>query len=148
MKYPMKFSASVMVAFALILIAQVMTVKAQDKEQSVDMRHFLFIGEPNTATWAMLASNPEAANRQEVMSKAIEKLGGKIHTYYWGFSDGKNYITMSVPNDPELLQAMYVLRKSQGVLESYTSIELMTGAEMVASLKRIDKVKAVDSLPE
>jgi len=142
----MKFSASLVVA--LVLIGQAISVEAQDQAQDKDMRHFLFVGEPNAATWEMLVNNPEAANRQEVMSKAIENLGGEIHTYYWGFSDGKNYITMSMPNDSELLQAMYVLRKSQGLLESYKSIELMTGDEMVASLKRIDEVKAVDSLPE
>ena len=69
------------------------------------------------------------------MSEATEKLGGTMQSYYWGFSDGKNYITISMPNDNELLQAMYVLRKSQGLLDSYECIELMTGAEMAAAFK-------------
>ena len=87
------------------------------------------------------------ADREAVMSKAIEQLGGKMLSYYWGLGDGKNYITIALPDDNELIQATYVSRLGDGLLVSYEAIELLTSQAMVEALKRVNDVKAVDDLP-
>ena len=58
-------------------------------------------------------------------------------SYFWGLADGRNYITVRLPDDPGMVQALYLARLSQGVLKEYTFIELMTSADMVEALKRV-----------
>jgi len=107
-------------------------------------RHFMFIGEPNAAAWQYLIDNPE--DREAVMGKALKKLGGEILSYHWGLGNGKNYITMSLPDDKALIQATYVTRLGDGLLISYECIELLTSKEMVEALGRVKEVKAADDL--
>jgi len=111
---------------------------------STKMRTFLFIGEPNAAAWKFLIENP--ADRQATMSKVTEKLGGKMLSYYWGVGDGRNYITIAMRDDIELIQASYIARLGDGLLVSYRMIELIDSAAMTRALKRVRDVKAVDDI--
>ena len=87
-----------------------------------------------------------ASDRQATMTKAFEKLGGKMLSYYWGIGNGKNYITVSIPDDNEFIQAIYTARLGDGLLDGYKASELMTSADMVRALKRVKDVKAVDDI--
>ena len=111
---------------------------------SDNMRTFLFIGEPNAGAWKFMIKNP--ADRQKAAAKAIEKLGGKMLSYYWGVGDGRNYIIIAMPDDLELIQANYITRLGDGLLVSYKMIELMSSAAMTGALKRVRDVKAVDDI--
>jgi len=111
---------------------------------SGEMRTFLFIGEPNAAAWKFMIDNP--ADRQATVSKGIEKLGGKMLSYYWGIGTGRNYITIALPDDIELIQASYITRLGDGLLISYRMIELMSSEAMTGALKRVRDVKAVDDI--
>ena len=97
-------------------------------------RTFMFIGEPNAAAWQFLMDNP--GDRKEAVSDAMEALGGKIINYYFGLGDGKNYIITELPNDNELIQAMYLMRLPSGLLNSYKMIELMPSDQMSKALKK------------
>ncbi len=108
------------------------------------MRTFLFIGEPNAAAWKFMIENP--ADRQKAAEEGIKKLGGKILSYHWGLGTGRNYIIIQMPDDIELIQANYLTRLGDGLLTSYKMIELMSSEAMVAALKRVPEVKAVDDL--
>ena len=92
----------------------------------------MFIGEPNAAAWQFLMDNPQ--DRKEEVSAAFEKLGGKIIGYYFGLGDGKNYIICELPNDNELIQAVYLMRLPSGLLESYEVKELMRSEQMSEAL--------------
>lgn len=119
--------------FILTISALMMTggVSA-DEERS---RYYLGIGEPSPEAWTIMIKNP--TDREASMGAALEAIGGEMISYYWGLADGKNYITLRLPDDPSMVQAMYVSRLSQGVLKDYTFIELMTSADMVKALKRV-----------
>ena len=119
--------------FILTISALMMTggVSA-DEERS---RYYLGIGEPSPEAWTIMIKNP--TDREASMGTALEAIGGEMISYYWGLADGKNYITVRLPDDPNMVQAMYVSRLSQGVLKDYTFIELMTSADMVKALKRV-----------
>lgn len=98
-------------------------------------RYYLGIGQPDPDAWQIMIENP--TDREETMGAALAAMGGEIISYFWGLADGKNYITVRLPDDPGMVQAMYVSRLSQGVLKDYTFIELMTSADMVEALKRV-----------
>jgi uncharacterized protein with GYD domain len=94
----------------------------------------MFVGEPSAKAWAMLARNP--VDRREAVEKAFSKLGGEILGYYFGLGDGKNYITVTLPDDNEIIQAVYLMRMSTGLLKSYQVIELMRSDQMADALKK------------
>ena len=94
----------------------------------------MFIGEPNASAWQYMMENPE--DRKEAVSEAFKKLGGKIIGYYFGLGDGKNYIICELPNDNELIQAVYLMRLPTGLLESYEIKELMPSEQMSDALKK------------
>jgi len=114
----------------------------QDTASEPQLRHFLFVGEPNAAAWKWMIENPQ--DREAAMAKPIEKLGGRILSYYWGVGNGRNYITIALPDDPELIQATYIARLGDGLLVSYEMIELMTSADMAGALKRVAEVKRAE----
>jgi uncharacterized protein with GYD domain len=101
-------------------------------EESV--RHFMFVGEPSTEAWEMLARNP--VDRRKAVETAFSKLGGEILGYYFGLGDGKNYITVTLPDDNEVIQAVYLMRMSTGLLKSYQVIELMRSDQMADALRK------------
>ena len=129
---------------AFLVALQVSTQAQSTATGSGEMRTFLFIGEPNAAAWKFMIENP--ADRQKAAGEAIEKLGGKMLSYYWGVGDGRNYITIAMPDDIELIQANYITRLGDGLLISYKMIELMNSEAMTGALKRVRDVKAVDDI--
>jgi len=121
---------------ALILICLVYTTPLLSAEK--DIRTFMFIGEPNAAAWQYLMNNPE--DRKVEVEGAFKALGGEVLSYYFGLGDGKNYITVTIPNDNELIQAIYLMRLPSGMLTSYQLIELMPSEQMSKALIRSKKM--------
>ena len=101
-------------------------------------RHFMFIGEPNAVAWKYLIENP--ADRKAEVESAFKALGGEVLSYYFGLGNGKNYITVTIPDDNELIQAIYLMRLPSGLLRSYQVIELMPSEQMSEALKRSKKL--------
>jgi uncharacterized protein with GYD domain len=97
-------------------------------------RTFMFVAEPAAQGWKMLMSKP--ADRLDVVDEAFAELGGEILSYYYGLGNGKSYITVKLPDDNEVIQAVYLMRMPTGLLESYEIIELLSNAEMVEAMKK------------
>ena len=135
-----------LVALSLLMTAASVCAAepSQDQASTVEpkLRHFLFIGEPNAAAWKWMIENPQ--DREAAMAKPIEKLGGKMLAYYWGLGNGRNYIIVALPDDPELIQATYVTRLGDDLLVSYDMIELMSSADMADALKRVADVQRAE----
>jgi len=98
-------------------------------------RYFLAVGQPNSEGWTFMIENP--VDREIAMGKAMEAMGGEIIAYFWGLGDGKNYIISRMPDDPGMIQAMYVARLADGVLSSYELTELLSSSDMTDALKRV-----------
>ena len=129
----------------LILVAFLMYgAPALHAKEMSQHRAFFVIGEPNSDAWKLLIENP--SDREATMSVAIQKLGGKMLSYHWGLGDGRNYILIRMPDDPVLIQALYVARLGDGLLNSYRMIELIDSAAMADALARVPDIKAVDNL--
>jgi len=127
--------------YSTILAVTASLASAQDN--TVD-RTFLFVGTPNGAAWEMQIAAP--GDREPMVRGGIEKLGGELLSYYWGLGNGKNYITVSLPDDPTFIQAFYLSRMGDGLLDDYQMIELMSSSDMAIALSRVPEVKAVDDL--
>ena len=127
--------------FSIVFCVSAATVAAED---AANMRTFLFIGTSNSAAWEMQIANP--GDRAATVKGGIEALGGELLSYYWGLGNGKNYITVSLPDDPTFIQAFYVSRLGDGLLEDYQMIELMSSADMAEALARVPEIKAQDDL--
>jgi uncharacterized protein with GYD domain len=78
----------------------------------------------------------DPADRKESVATSFKALGGKIINYFFGLGDGKNYIIVAMPNDNELIQAVYLMRMPSGLLNSYKIVELMPSDQMTGALKR------------
>jgi len=87
--------------------------------------------------------NPE--DRKAQVAGDFKALGGEVLSYYFGLGDGKNYITVTIPNNNELIQAIYLMRLPSGLLDSYKVIELMPSDQMSDALKRSKKLIDNDS---
>ena len=118
------------------------TASAQDNTEN--MRTFLFIAKSNTTAWEIQITNP--GDRAAAVKGGIEALGGELLSYYWGLGNGKNYITVSLPDDPTFIQAFYVSRLGDGLLDDYQMIELMSSADMAEALARVPEIKAQDDM--
>ena len=117
-------------AVVLLLLLLASPLSASERQP----RHFLFIGEPSAAAWKFLMDHP--SDRRKEVEAAMDAIGGKILSYYFGLGDGKNYITVQLPDDNEVIQAVYLMRLPTGLLNSYQVIELMPSAQMTAALVR------------
>ena len=117
---------------SMLVLFALSTVSAD--ETTSDMRYFMFVGEPNAAAWKFLMENP--ADREKEVAAGMEAVGGKVLSYYFGLGDGKNYITVQLPNENEVIQAVYMMRLPAGLLNSYHIIELMPSDQMSEALKR------------
>ena len=113
----------------LLLALSIPAFSAEDNP-----RYFMFIGEPNAAAWKILMANP--ADREKEVAAGMAAIGGKVLSYYFGLGDGKNYITVELPDDNEVIQAVYLMRLPTGLLNSYQVIELMPSAQMAQALRR------------
>lgn len=127
---------------SLLLTLTLLVISLPSEANSKDLRHFLFIGEPNTAAWQMLHKHPE--DRKTQVEAGFKALGGKVISYYFGLADGKNYITVAIPNDNELIQAIYLMRLPAGLLNSYQAIELMPSDQMEKALIRSNELISGD----
>ena len=131
-----------MIIFSRLFLVLCLFVSASTWAKSDDLRHFMFIGEPSATAWKFLIENPE--DRKVQVAEAFKALGGEVISYYFGLGDGKNYITVTIPNDNELIQAIYLMRLPTGLLNSYQVIELMPSEQMTAALKRSAKLLTTD----
>ncbi|MGI9364049.1 MAG: hypothetical protein ACR2O8_02615, partial [Rhizobiaceae bacterium] len=97
-----------------VLIAAAIALCSTSALAGEGTRTFLFIGTPNSAAWEMQIANP--GDREATVRGGIKQLGGELLSYYRGLGNGKNYITVSLPDDPTFIQAFYVTRLGDNLL--------------------------------
>ena len=129
--------------YATLRLLPVLMLSSATIAEEQDLRHFMFIGEPNAAAWQYLMEHP--GDRKKEVEGAFKALGGEVISYYFGLGDGRNYITVTIPNDNELIQAIYLMRLPSGMLNSYRVIELMPSDQMSEALKRSKKLVEGDA---
>ena len=108
---------------------------------SPQMRYFLFSAKPSAEAWRFMKDNP--GDRRAATEGAMRKVGCKMIGYYWGLTNGRNYIIAAVP-DGKTVQAMLVQRLSTDLVDQYEAIELVPSSEMPAMFARLKELEAAD----
>ena len=82
--------------------------------------------------WARLISNPE--DRREVAQAVVEKLGGKLHGFWYGFGEHDGVVLIEAPNNVSAA-AFSVGIAARGSLRSAETTVLLTVEETIEMLK-------------
>jgi uncharacterized protein with GYD domain len=135
-KILVSIAIALIVAFASYTLAQNKGV-AQEKS----MRYFLFTAKPSPEAWRFMKKNP--GDRRAATENAMKKIGCEMLEYYWGLTNGRNYIIVAAP-DGKTVQAMLVQRLSSGLVLEYEAIELVRSSDMPAMFQRLKEIEAAD----
>jgi hypothetical protein len=138
------------IAIAAIALTAVLAplLLAQDKKEAPaaakaekEMRIFMFSAKPSAKGWQFMKENP--GDRKAATAGAMEKIGGKMLAYYFGLTDGKNYIIAALP-DGKTAQALLVQRLATDMVLEYDAIELVESSSMPAMFERLKEIEAAD----
>jgi uncharacterized protein with GYD domain len=83
--------------------------------------------------WARLLKKPE--DRREVARGIIEKLGGKLHGFWYGFGEHDGHVLIEAPNNVAAA-AFAVGISAGGSLRSSETTVLLTVEETIEMLKK------------
>ncbi len=97
------------------------------------MSFFLMRFSYTPEAWARLIKKPE--DRREVARGVVEKLGGKLHGFWYGFGEHDGYVLIEAP-DTVSAAAFSVGISSGGSLRSAETTVLLTVEETIEMLKR------------
>jgi len=82
--------------------------------------------------WARLIKKPE--DRREVAQSIVEKLGGKLHGFWYGFGQHDGYVLIEAPNNVSAA-AFSVGIAAGGSLSSAETTVLLTVEETIEMLE-------------
>lgn len=83
--------------------------------------------------WARLIKQPE--DRREVARAVAEKLGGKLHGFWYGLGEYDGYVLIEAP-DNVAAAAFSVGISARGSLRSAETTALLTVEETIAMLRK------------
>lgn len=83
--------------------------------------------------WARMIKNPE--DRRNVASSIIEKLGGKLHGFWYGFGEYDGYCLIEAP-DSVAAAAFSVGIVSGGSIRASDTTALLTVEETIEMLRK------------
>ena len=132
--------------FAFVIVLTGLSLPQTTRaEEDKPMRIFLLSAKPSAKGWQIMKANP--SDRRKDTEKAMEEIGCKMLGYYFGLTDGRNYILAAVP-DGKTVQALLIQRLASDLVEDYTAIELVESSDMPAVFKRLAEIEgAGDTVP-
>tara|TARA_R110000850_G_scaffold147244_6_gene269481 strand:- start:161 stop:610 length:450 start_codon:yes stop_codon:yes gene_type:complete len=134
-------SVALTAILAPLLFAQETKEAPASAKPEKEMRIFMFSAKPSAKGWQFMKENP--GDRKAATAGAMEKIGGKMLAYYFGLTDGKNYIIAALP-DGKTAQAMLVQRLATDMVLEYDAIELVESSAMPAMFERLEEIEAAD----
>jgi uncharacterized protein with GYD domain len=90
------------------------------------------------ATWAKLIKNPE--DRRAAAKEYIERVGGKLHGFWYAFGDHDGYTLWEAPDNISMAAAALAI-SAGGALSSGQTTVLLTVEDTVAALKKASSIK-------
>jgi uncharacterized protein with GYD domain len=115
-----------------------LAVKANLQTREFDMTLYMYEAAYTGESWAAQMKNPQ--NRVEAVGRqACEAVGGKLIGGWYCFGDYDLVIIVDVPNN-ESMAAIALAIAAGGAIKASHTTTLMTGAELVAALKKSESV--------
>src|SRR5688500_10055518 len=97
------------------------------------MPHYLMRFSYTPETWARLIRKPE--DRRDVARAVVEKLGGKLHGFWYGFGGHDGFVLIEAP-DNVTAAAFSVGISAGGSLRSAKTTVLLTVEETIKMLEK------------
>ena len=101
------------------------------------MPHYLMRFSYTPEAWAHLIRRPE--DRREVARAVVEKLGGKLHGFWYGFGEHDGYVLIEAPTNAAAA-AFAVGIAAAGALRSAETTPLLTVEETIEMLKQAQEL--------
>jgi uncharacterized protein with GYD domain len=89
-------------------------------------------------TWARLIGNPE--DRRTAAQSYIEKVGGKLHGFWYAFGTHDGYTLWEAP-DNVAMAAVALAISGGGALSSFETTVLLTVDETIDALRKAEQVR-------
>lgn len=83
--------------------------------------------------WSRLIKQPE--DRRDVARAVVEKLGGRLHGFWYGFGEHDGFVLIEAP-DNTAAAAFSVGIAARGSLRSAETTPLLTVEEMIEALEK------------
>ncbi|HET9295133.1 MAG TPA: GYD domain-containing protein [Gemmatimonadales bacterium] len=83
--------------------------------------------------WSRLIKQPE--DRRDVARAVVEKLGGRLHGFWYGFGEHDGFVLIEAP-DNAAAAAFSVGIAARGSLRSAETTPLLTVEEMIEALEK------------
>src|SRR5260370_41211245 len=83
--------------------------------------------------WAALVKNPQ--NREEVLRALIEKLGGRLVTFYYAFGEYDGVFVSEVPDETTVTAAI-LAAISPGHVKAVKTTVLLTTAQAMEAMRK------------
>ena len=88
-------------------------------------------------TWAALIKKPE--DRRDAARSYIEKVGGKMHGFYYAFGEHDGYALFESPDNVSMAAVLLAITGG-GALRSVETTVLMTVEEILEALRKAQKI--------
>ena len=123
-------------ALIIIMLLGATTTQAQDGPTE-GQKYYLMIAQPSDAAWKGVIE--AGGDMAEPAGKALEAMGGKLHSYYIGVGEAKNYGVVSFPSSTDIAKIVY-LRTVQGLMKNIQFIEIMPSDQAVELFKQVNEL--------
>jgi hypothetical protein len=135
MKHAMKLLS---VIGALAIVFSVLAF-ANDKivSHDEDEKYYLMIAQPSDEAWKGVIE--AGGDMAEPAGKAIEAMGGKLHSYYIEVGRPKNYGVVSFPSSTDIAKIVY-MRTVQGVMKDIQFIEIIPSDKAAGLFKEVNEL--------
>jgi uncharacterized protein with GYD domain len=97
------------------------------------MAYFLLQGAYTSEAWKTFVQNPQ--NRTEAIRPAVEKLGGKIESFYFMFGEYDVMVILQMPDNVSAA-AFTLAVAAGGAFKAQKTTPLMTAEEGLEALKK------------
>jgi uncharacterized protein with GYD domain len=97
------------------------------------MAYYLIQAAFTPESWAKLVKNPQ--DRKAAIAPMVEKLGGRLESYWYSFGDYDSVVIVQVP-DNVTAAALSLAASSAGALKGIKTTPLMTSEEGMAAMRK------------
>ena len=97
------------------------------------MPKYLYQVSYTSESWATQVASPQ--DREQQVGQVVERLGGKIETFYYAFGEYDIVLVADFP-DNESAAALSLAATSGGAVKSITTTPLMTKSEGMEAMRK------------
>jgi uncharacterized protein with GYD domain len=103
------------------------------RKEKTEMPHYMTQFAYTSDAWAALAKNPQ--NREEVLRALVEKLGGRLLTFYYAFGEYDGVFITEMPDETTVTAAV-LAAISPGHVKAIKTTVLLTTEQTLEAMRK------------